>query len=50
MRTLEKSGFELGPKTLEIREFSPKALQMHGFYVDFDQILGYLTNLMMHSF
>ena len=31
VRTLEIHGFELGPKTLEIHGFWPKALQIHGF-------------------
>ena len=36
-RTLQICSFELGPKTLEIRGFRPKALQRSGFYADFDQ-------------
>ena len=38
-RTLQIRGFELGPKTLEIRGFLPKALQIHKFEADFQQFL-----------
>ena len=35
-RTLQIRGFELGPKTLDIHRFWPKALKKCVFYMDFD--------------
>ena len=53
-RTLQIPGFELGPKTLDLRGFRPKALKIRGFYADFSGFFSkfvwmfwVLTNLMI---